>query len=1601
MAQAEVAWTTPEQARIVRWIDPPVAPREADPKKPVELDGSDLLMVPVEPGDRLRISGAEAAVGLASGAAEEPDVVTWFPDAPLEGAFRRVDVPAWTASRLIAVRTKSARKGSVRVEIAAPPSDGLAWHRFDRALYDALRWGGPEPAPPLEGRPAHRWIQSARRALEGVPGPARAAWLMARWLEESYRERPIVMPYFAARPLSFDAPAGTALSADVEGNAWRTVQAGQRLVIRSDRIDVMRLGLDARAVGPTTVVVRDGDTVARVASWVVPSRAAGAVARLDPEWIRVVPAVSSREIVLEVVEGRVAIAAIGYRHKTDVFDAASLVRDRGRRLQDASTGGGVLDALSAVALRPSASNHAALVAALGARGVPPMLSGLGYAEASRLASDPTSAEVLAWKGFADLAADGAGATLPLVRRVLEHLDDVSTEAKGPREELAWAAAPVPELEDETESIRALWSALYVARDGARPLGAFRAERYAARHPELGRPAHRARHAWVREGPWRAASFAPGTPVVGNVVQPVDEPGSPTCKLEGPEGQRWTLLADPTTAVDVARVDGTHARVLFRSASNEPERESEIVADGVPIAVHAGAGLVSVAAVEPGRRVFQHEVDAPPAMALLPREGSAPCRTLREIERWARVEKSVGFDLPGEGRATVARVLVAGAEARSEGRPASLAIAAGGAKREAWVRGAATGEIEIPVPAEVTSLHVEVSTTLRVRASIRLHPAAPPAARIVAARASEGLSVEGLLARVREKTRELVRATSEPAVVSIRRSRADVLQALGYSRFAELDRRAGLIPSLPLDAESDEGLEASPEDGPPRVRSLALPRGSPRVTVLGYVGRIPPLALPPDRAALFAARRALLTGDAEGAVGVLLPHAAGSTAADRLLLAFAAERAQKTALARDGFLAVGRELRAGAAIAHASSLTADLALAQGSLEQTAQAYALAEEATGAGDPAGSAFARLSGTMRWLTPAQVEGAAGSALVELRARGPGSGAPKTEPSLAVRVRRALLDAPEEAMLLSEHEQLMVRLRRSTKGELVIAQRCYAIDGGPEDCQAPYRLDGAPVRCAGTSAPTQTPGSSWRTTTCSIPVPAGEHRIESALAPGREVIAWMEVRESAAGSLLESRVVSPWVEIDAARPLEILCAGPTVARIQARADQGAARQLSVRLGDTAPRRWELDGAEDPGARRALGTGEVGLGIPLESRLAVAAPGPQLLRIASSAGRALVRVDFATAVALPVPREEAPVPGLPSGSRLAAGAEARPAAIAIGEDPDPGPLTVGATVMFVDADIVQADKVTLTQATNHSVKPYLELQGRLRRELVARRAWAGATAIARVRSGPASYGGQASFDGSPAGFVPGWEVDAKAMAQPFDAPATGGTPASQGTALGLGLRAQVLWALRLLPDAVLVPWLQHNSTAIDDRVRVLNEADGDIYNLYDASHPHYETAGIRLNLRPFVDTQVKFGGSIRSTPRVDGIDRYDVRVDGDSLPGQGWFPWLGLSFLFSYRPVTPDRPEAFLRTIINPRLTFFRWLGRGQRVTAGLEANVVLDRPEISPGPPLLSGFAFIGYDFTGGRGVRDFPPRDTMFRDRMEEGSGRIERDKSGLMPAWGESP
>ena len=78
-----------------------------------------------------------------------------------------------------------------------------------------------------------------------------------------------------------------------------------------------------------------------------------------------------------------------------------------------------------------------------------------------------------------------------------------------------------------------------------------------------------------------------------------------------------------------------------------------------------------------------------------------------------------------------------------------------------------------------------------------------------------------------------------------------------------------------------------------------------------------------------------------------------------------------------------------------------------------------------------------------------------------------------------------------------------------------------------------------------------------------------------------------------------------------------------------------------------------------------------------------------------------------------------------------------------------------------------------------------------------------------------------------------------------------------------------------------------------------------------------------------------------------------------------------------------------------------GHGVSLGGEATLLIDVPSPALSTPRLAGLLVARYDFTGGRGLRDFPPRARPFNDRLEEGSGRIERERPAVEPAWEEDP
>jgi hypothetical protein len=490
----------------------------------------------------------------------------------------------------------------------------------------------------------------------------------------------------------------------------------------------------------------------------------------------------------------------------------------------------------------------------------------------------------------------------------------------------------------------------------------------------------------------------------------------------------------------------------------------------------------------------------------------------------------------------------------------------------------------------------------------------------------------------------------------------------------------------------------------------------------------------------------------------------------------------------------------------------------------------------------------------------------------------------------------------------------------------------------------------------------------------------------------------------------MSTWQDIDPERPLELAFAGPAVLRLRARAAYECAGDAAATPGDDptchpavvgaapasalrvavealeggAPGRagavegaLPLDGVEDRTARRT-GVNRAPffwLGNEVEQRVAVLPEGPHVLRIASPAGRALVRVEISVATGAPRPREEPPPPPSPPESPLLEPLRLAPR---VGEDPETGPLLLGVYAHLVDADLTEDKLRTSTR--------FLELGVDAHRELLEARAWGGLVAFGRLRAGTPSLGTEALFDTAGSGAIPAASVLGRAVFQP---PAAGGRVSLTTT-----------WSIPV-EEVTVLPWANLTLLAVDSSLEGDSGADRDVYTPYAAKHTTQGSLGARLRLRPAVDAIVAVGPSVRLSPLPSTLDRVDLRADLDLLAGRGLFPWIQAGWVLSLRPENETRNKAFLRHAVTASITFWSWVARGNRVSLAGEGSMLADVPGFPKDPPRLGAGLLARYDWTGGRGLRDLPPRDTPFRDRLEEGSGWIDRARPATEPSWDEEP
>jgi hypothetical protein len=790
-------------------------------------------------------------------------------------------------------------------------------------------------------------------------------------------------------------------------------------------------------------------------------------------------------------------------------------------------------------------------------------------------------------------------------------------------------------------------------------------------------------------------------------------------------------------------------------------------------------------------------------------------------------------------------------------------------------------------------------------------------------------------------------------------RARILAELGASRLSELEQRRAGVP--PLTEEHRD---------PGRSLALRFPDHTPPVVVLGVASKIPPLAAAADTEALQLARRLAAAEQPPAVVADALDAAAASSAGvDALLLADAAEQAGSVGIAAGAYERIARATRSGAAFARAATLLADSSAESADRRLALRAYLLARRANEQGDPALDVHGRLAPAVSWLSASSA--ASGNGSLPLVHHGHAAKEP-----LGVRIRRALLDADPDSILLSEDRRLELHTNHPLPLELSLNVTCLALEQGGA-CQASVDVDGQKADCAGFD----TNHDSF-SATCRVSLAAGKHRVDIVPRPGQSSV--MAALVTNGRDVVLPRVVSTWTELDPAQPLELRVHGPTVLRITSRVKANQLQRIALELASptSSERRvWEIPSSADAAVSRQgeRTEQEPEFGAEHEHFWVIEESGEQRFRINLQEGYAVVRLHAAFASGVPARRAVAQVAAAPA-IEAAAPRPSTPPAATVHAEPAEGPLTLNATVSLERTDLSERD----------GGDPQVQQETRVAalRELWRSQAYVSIGLIHRARRGADSRGAAFATSSSPRGVLPGTFARGLMMQQTLPA----------GIATGLHGSLGLLWSVRLSNDAVLVPWVDvsgRRSSPISD---VTADVDADVYTTYARRQPVSLSSGLRVDTRPFVDTLARYGLMARYGPRGGVLDRAEAVVSLDTLPGSGFVPWLSVWGGMSHRPSSVVRKDTFTRTTWGAQLNFFGWARGSERWLLFGSFVHFVDWPAQDS---TLSFALGLSVDETFRRGLRDYAPRGAPFRGRLEEGSGRVQRRAPARERAWETEP
>ncbi len=1562
LALEQTSRVLPEGALIIPWAGDPLVSRLVNPNLPVELSPGEVLLVSIDPGDRVRVTaerGPRPLLGLASGQDELPDVITWEP-----GAGNELRLPAWSSARFVAARVSE--PALLSVEILARSETALSWHEWDAQVAGWLRGLGGPPALP-EGSAAARIARGLEALWQSLPASERAAaadLLQLDWLEQAVRARPLVGPYFMRdQRLEFAEP--------------RTLLAGERYELSAEGIDVLRWQLEAW--GNTRVVVREGEAISRELSWTARAGAPPGPAR--PRSIRVVPPVRGGRVSLEVLEGKLTFQQGGWTQRADFTEQLREPRRSRERLlrraEQSPLGWVRMVAASRATRRVDVSALLAQAAAVPEGDLRAWLL-LEAARAERQALTAVAAS--------ERAAREARSPLLQVL-ALQHRRDVLPPAavRGPEEpELPRLPAGFPP--QGTPSEEALWVLALHGRDtlapGSRPIWGAQLERWAALRAED-------REVWSSvAGFWRSIPLRTVLPSPGALTSAEYVPLEPGVDCPAPGAadgvpgdkfDRWLFPPPGELALAAELPPQQFAPLLFKPLSPEPLAEGTVSLGELQVPVHAAAGLSSEVAVAAGLHTLRVPAGTPPFAVRLSEGVRAPCEQLRRVRTWTELSPGAraDFELPAPGALTVARIALAppapapALPAPPAGMPVAGADGAAGLQelevrigaRSLLVsaRGARSGTSEIRVDAQDGWLSLQgLGASGRARVELRRAadappapapgpaPPSPPLLASAAPRGSEDARVsesapadlESALESVRQLGRSLRASRSEQAVAELRARRARLLEALGFKELALRD------------------AELPPEAG--REWSW-LPGEERRVLPLNLSARLGPLALPADAASLRERRERLRVGGCASFAAETEPaHELGADA-ESLLLAYCAEQNGLLPLAARAYEAIGRGQPSGVALLRAAGLLADQALASAQPALALRARILAASAAELGEDTSGVLARLAPALDWVVANAYERAAGFATVTLTA--------PPAPTLGTRLRRALVDAPPEATLMEGERAIQIGVRIQERQQLRLELGCE--DPADLGCSPEVRRDGARFECwpsvgervAGADAEGKRADERG---VCLVPLLPGEHQVELRL-PSERALGW--VKASVAGKVLPLRLSSRWIDVESEEPAQLTVRGPTVVVLEVRGTGLPEQMVAIEsCGDAPLRSFVLPAGVDAGALRV---GEASsLSPPLRVELPVESEGPCTLRLGPSLGRALFRLSVARAQGLPRARfaraelSEPPAPAVPPALTAAL----------VAREPDVSPLAREPLPLTLQGrSRVVASSRSLDEEPGRPIPSasYLELSTSAARELIPARFWSVAQAGVRFRDGPPSWLSRLSLDLPATTTAPGMHLDGAAYGQ-RQAGEHNISWRTTGTLSGL---------LRVRPDLSVSPRASYTLDYEPWQPEDLSVTDPDVYSPYREARPRYLDLALVTSWRPLVDGLGKLTLSGRALPDFEGVDRSGAEASWIFLPFGELNALVDLELSSSLRPEGPTRSRSFLRQSASLGASYWRWISDGERVRFFARVTGSFDAPRGTLGP-VYAGELGLEFLVSATRGLRDLAPATLPFLDFQERG-------------------